>query len=63
MATAGILRNLARSRPGAFSRLLMTMAISALGMRLEARLSARASKFEPRPLNRTPMRLVMNEKR
>jgi hypothetical protein len=41
----------------------MTTAISALGMRPAATLSASASKFEPRPLKSKPMRFFINEKR
>src|SRR5579863_2439648 len=62
MARAGMLRAAARSRPGALGLLLMTTEISALGMRPAETLSARASKLEPRPLRRTPMRWVMNRK-
>src|ERR1700739_3305863 len=62
MARAGMLRAAARSSPGALGLLLMTMEISALGMRPAETLSARASKLEPRPLRRTPMRLSMKEK-
>src|SRR5262249_11166744 len=54
-------RALARSIPGAPSRLLTTRAISAPGMRPAETLSARASKFEPRPLRRMPSRLAMKE--
>jgi hypothetical protein len=39
------------------------MAISALGILLAETLSANAAKFEPRPLNSTPIRLFINEKR
>jgi hypothetical protein len=35
------------------------MAISALGIRPEAALKASASKFDPRPESRTPMRFFM----
>ena len=47
------------SIPGALSRLLMTIAISASGMRPAAMLSASASKFEPRPESSTPMRFFV----
>ena len=56
---AGIPRSMARAIPGAPSRLLMTMAISAPGMRPAATLSASASKFDPRPLRSTAIFLVM----
>src|ERR1700751_5727393 len=48
--------------PGAPSRVLTTMAICALGMRPAEMLSASASKFEPRPLRSTPIRLVISKK-
>src|SRR5439155_7477189 len=48
--------------PGAPSRLLMTTAISAVGILPAAMLSARASKFEPRPLKSTPIRFFINGK-
>jgi hypothetical protein len=41
--------------------LLTTTAISAPGMRPAATLSASASKFDPRPLNSTPIRLPINK--
>src|SRR6266849_511926 len=61
MTRVAILRSWAFSMPGAPSRLLTTTAISALGMRPAATLSASASKFEPRPLNSTPMRVAINK--
>src|SRR6185437_2384027 len=53
----------ARSMPSAFSRWLMTTEISASGMRPEATLCARASKFEPRPESRMPMRFFHGRKK
>ena len=63
MTRVGRPRPLARSIPAAPSRLLRTRAISALGMRPESTLSAKATKLDPRPLRRTPMRLFMRGKR
>ncbi len=50
--------------PGPMQRgmLLMTMAISALGIRPAEMLSARASKFEPRPAQEYAYALVHKEK-
>src|SRR5580704_14381537 len=56
MTRAGMPRSIALARPGAPSRLLITNAIWASGRRPAATLSAKASKFEPRPLRRTPIR-------
>jgi hypothetical protein len=54
---------LAFSSPAASGLLLITTAISALGILPAETLSAKASKFEPRPLNSTPIRFAINEKR
>src|SRR5208337_2537565 len=62
ISRVSIPRAFARSNPRASGLLLMTMAISALGMRPAATLSASASKFEPRPLKSTPMRFVIWKK-
>ena len=56
IAFAAIPRAAARAKPGAPSRLLITRAISAPGIRPAAMLSASASKFDPRPDNSTPIR-------
>src|SRR5665213_1091641 len=55
MTRRGMPRSRAISRPGAFARLLITMAISAASFR-RAILLAIASKFEPRPEIRIPRR-------
>src|ERR1700722_2027103 len=56
---SGMPRSRATSRPAAFARLLMTIAISASSFRRAIALAI-ASKLEPRPDMRMPSRILTN---